>query len=144
MQLKNTLLFLLVLFRTLFGETFFIRFISALIANNKEDRASHTTNGFKRELAIGKISELYKWSRNTPGDTQSVKTQKNIFLAMLIRSQLILAKLGVSSNGENRVDLKKQPNLSHNDAKMSKCFFFYFFSKFLVNFIFGHKMRNHT
>ena len=91
------------LFRTLFGETFFIRFISALIANNKEDRASHTTNGFKRELAIGKISELYKWSRNTPGDTQSVKTQKNIFLAMLIRSQLILAKLGVSPNGENPV-----------------------------------------
>ena len=90
------------LFRTLFGETFFIRFISALFAHNK-DRASHTTNGFKRELAIGKISELYKWSRNTPGDTQSVKTLKNIFLAMLIRSQLILAKLGVSPNGENPV-----------------------------------------
>ena len=42
------------------------------------------------------------------------------------------------------LDLKKQPNLSHNDAKMSKCFFFYFFSKLLVNFIFGHKMKNHT
>ena len=42
------------------------------------------------------------------------------------------------------LDLKKQPNLSHNDAKMSKCFFFYFFSKFLENFIFGHKIRNHT
>ena len=93
-------------FRTLFGETFFIRFISALIANNIEDRASHTTNGFKRELATGKISELYKWSRNTPGDTQSVKTRKNIYLAMLIRSRLILAKLGVSPNGENPVGRK--------------------------------------
>ena len=103
MQLKNTPKFLLLFFKTLFVETFLIRFISALIANNKEDRASHTTNGFKRELAIGKISELYKWSRNTPGDTQSVKTKKNIFLAMLIRSQLILAKLGVSPNGENPV-----------------------------------------
>ena len=80
------------------------RFISALIAKNKEDRATHTTNGFKRELATGKISELYKWSRNTPGDTQSVKTRKKILLAMLIRSQLILAKLGVSPNGENPVD----------------------------------------
>ena len=64
---------------------------------------THTNNGFKRELATGKISELYKWSRNTPGDTQSVKTRKKILLAMLIRSQLILAKLGVSSNGENPV-----------------------------------------
>ena len=44
-------------------------------------------NGFKRELAIGKLSELYKWSRNTPGDTQSVKTRNNFFLVMLIRTQ---------------------------------------------------------
>ena len=90
-------------FSTLFGETFFIRFISARISNNIEDRASHTPNGFKRELATGKISELYKWSRNTSGNTQSVKTRKKILLAMLISSQLILAKLGVSPNGENPV-----------------------------------------
>ena len=70
------------------------------------NKATHTTNDFKRELASGKISEITKWSRNTPGDTQSVKTRKNIFLAMLIRSQLILAKLGVSPNGENPGDGK--------------------------------------
>ena len=71
--------------------------------NNKENKASHTTKGFKRELASGKISELTKSSRNTPGDTQSVKKLRALFFPTVTRSQLILAKLGVPSNGENPV-----------------------------------------
>ena len=78
-----------------------------LITNNKENKASRTTNGFKRELASGKISELTKWSRYTPGDTQSVNTLSYIFFATVTRSQLILAKLGVPSNVENPVPLNQ-------------------------------------
>ena len=43
-----------------------------LTTNSKENKASRKTNNFRRELESGKISELTKWSRNTPGDTQSV------------------------------------------------------------------------
>ena len=50
-----------------------------LTTNNKENKASRKTNGLKRELASGKISELTKWSGNTPGDTQSVKTWSTLF-----------------------------------------------------------------
>ena len=77
-----------------------------LTTNNKENKASHTTNGFKRELASGKISELTKWSRNTHGDTQSVKNLRALFFPTVTRSQLILGKLGVPSNGENPVQLR--------------------------------------
>ena len=66
-------------FITLFWENFYIRFIRVLTTINK---ATHTTNDFKRELASGKISELTKWSRNTPGDTQSVKTWSTLFLPL--------------------------------------------------------------
>ena len=44
------------------------------ITNNGENKASRTTKGYKRELASGKISDLYKWSRNTTRDTQSVES----------------------------------------------------------------------
>ena len=79
------------------------RFLRVLPTNNKEHKASHTTNGFKRELASGKISELTKWSRNTHGDTQSVKNLRALFFPTVTRSQLILAKLGVPSIGKNPV-----------------------------------------
>ena len=60
----------------------YIRFFRVLTTNNKENKASRKTNGFRRELASGKISELTKWSRNTPGDTQSVKTWSTLFFSL--------------------------------------------------------------
>ena len=39
----------------------------------------------------GKISELTKSLRNTPGDTQSVKNLRALFFPTVTRSQLILA-----------------------------------------------------
>ena len=47
---------------------------------------------------------IFLWSRNTPRDTQSVETRNAFILPRWNASQLILAKIGVPSDGKNPVE----------------------------------------
>ena len=47
---------------------------------------------------------IFLWSRNTSRDTQSVETGNAFILPRWNTSQLILAKIGVPSDGENPVE----------------------------------------
>ena len=82
-----------------------MRFIKVLNSKTWENKAFRTTNGFKRELASGKISDFFLCSyvETPPHGTQSVETMNAYILSRWYASQLILAKIGVPSDGKNPV-----------------------------------------
>ena len=57
-------------------------------------------------IAFVKISDLYQWTRNTPMVRSQLKPQSAHFFAAVVRSQLFLAILGVSSHAENPLVVK--------------------------------------
>ena len=80
-----------------------MRFIYVLITKKWENKASRTTNGFQRELASVKFL-IYINGRETPPVVPiQLKPQNARFFAAVVRSELILDILGVSSDAENPV-----------------------------------------